>query len=72
MQRTPETGVRVGLESHVSGEAIDAILPSAYTEDKLRWQAICRAWRSERDQALLERHRKRFSKYLDNVIEFTT
>ena len=71
MQHTPDnTEVRVGSELHVSGGTIGAILPNAYTDDKRRWQTICRAWRSERDQALLELHRKRLSAYLDNVVQF--
>lgn len=69
MQHTPKNGVRVGSELHVSGGTI-AILPNAYTDDKRRWQTICRRWRSERDQALLELHRKRLSAYLNNVVQF--
>jgi len=38
------------------------------TKNKYHWVTICRAWRSDRDQQLLERHRQRLSEHLGNVV----
>ena len=64
-------GTLVGTDSRVFDGTIAArILPNKCTTHKRQWQAICQAWRGERDQALLELHRKRLSEHLQNVIAF--
>ena len=58
----------VGTSSQLLGIVAGRILPTKLTQNNSHWMTICCAWRGDRDQQLLERHRQRLGEHLGNVV----
>ena len=58
----------VGTPQLLGGIVAGRILPTKQTQNNSHWLTICRAWRSDRDQHLLNLHRQRLTAHLGNVV----